>query len=254
MLWSLPAGFIAGFVLAFFGAGGAVIALPFFLFLAGLAPHTALGTNALGVALITAALLACRIWQRDVPLIEGLLLTVPGIPGIYLGARLSLIYPGQRLVFILGVLLFVIAAWIAFLSTRSTSRGSRPSAESSRPVRRPGRIVTISIVAFAIGLAAGFFAVAGGFLIVPALIIAAGLPLAQAVAAALVPMSAYAAVIAFEYSSAGAVRLDWSAVMLAGGIAGGLFGIWLSKRLPKILMQRALAVFLALLGVYIVLR
>lgn len=256
MLWCIPSGLIAGFVLGFFGAGGTVIALPVLLFLAGLRPHVALGTNATGVALIAGGLLAWRTSRNEVPLTDGVVFALPGIPGIYLGARLGLIYPGARLVFLLGFLIFGVAGWMGYLSMHKEKSSGALSAAAGRPAKssRGGRLARMAATAFAIGLAAGFFAIGGGFMIVPALIIVGGLQLAQASSASLVPICAFAAIIAIEYLAAGSVRLGWSAMMLAGGMAGGAYGVWLSKRLSKIVMQRAFAIFLAALGVYIVLR
>jgi uncharacterized protein len=257
MLWCFPAGLVAGLVLGFFGAGGTVIALPVLLFLAGAAPHLALGTNALGVGLIAGILLAWRILHDEVPFADGVIFALSGIPGIYLGARLGLIYPGAKLVFLLGFVLFVVAGWIGYLSTNWAGSLFRASwAAGHRSSNPPGRrrTSTIAATAFIIGLAAGFFGIGGGFMIVPALMIVGGLQLAQASSASLIPISAFAMVIAIEYLAAGSVRVGWSAVMLAGGMAGGAFGVWLSKRLSKVVMQRALAIFLAGIGVYIVLR
>lgn len=257
MLWSIPAGLTAGFVLGFFGAGGTVVALPVLLFLAGLKPHLALGTNATGVALIAGGLLAWQMVQREVPLADGAVFALPGIPGIYLGARLGLIYPGARLVFLLGFLLFGVAGWMGYLSMHwenSLPGASSTSDSLSAKSPRGSRIARMAATAFTIGVAAGFFAVGGGFMIVPALIIVGGLELAQASSASLVPICAFATVIAIEYLAAGSVRVGWAAMMLAGGMAGGAYGVWLSKRLSKVVMQRTFAIFLAALGVYIILR
>lgn len=53
---SLPAGTLAGLVLGLLGAGGTGVGLPALLFLAGLRPHLALGTNAVGEAIYLLAL------------------------------------------------------------------------------------------------------------------------------------------------------------------------------------------------------
>lgn len=225
--------------------------------MAGLAPHLALGTNATGVALIAGGLLAWRTVQNEVPLADGAIFALPGIPGIYLGVRLGLIYPGAKLVFLLGFLLFGVAGWMGYLSAHQGQAVSSasPSTDDRRANALQGRrIARMAATAFAIGLAAGFFAVGGGFMIVPGLIIVGGLQLAHASSASLLPICAFATVIAAEYLAAGSVRIGWSALMLAGGMAGGAYGVWLGKHLSKAVMQRAFAIFLAVLGIYIVLR
>lgn len=250
--WTLLAGILAGFVLGFLGAGGAVVALPVFLLLAGLAPHLTLGTNALGVGLIAAALFCWQARQASLPVRQGILFAVFGGPAIYLGAHIGLLYPGRKLIFLLGFLLFAVAAWMVYLSYRHPRR----PADGKDAVNAPGvrlsftQIASIAVMACATGLAAGFFGVAGGFLIVPALMLAGGLDLAFAAALALLPIAVFSGIVGIEYWTAGDVNLTWALVMLAAGIPAGAFGIWLSRRLSNSVMLRVFATFLAALGLY----
>jgi uncharacterized membrane protein YfcA len=257
MIYTVPAGLLAGFVLGFLGAGGTIVALPALLFLASLPPHLSLGTNALGVSFIAAGLLGWRIRRGEVPVWYGLLFALAGTPSIYLGARLGLLYPGSRLVYLLGFVLFVVAGWMIYLSKRQKPNPDSLSGEP--PPRGPkslagSHLAKIVPTAFLIGLAAGFFGIGGGFMIVPGLMLAGGLDLSLAVAASLLPIAAFAAVVGFEYWAAGSARISWSVAMLISGFAGGAAGVWLSQRLSKILMLRIFAVFLSALGVYMLIR
>jgi uncharacterized membrane protein YfcA len=253
VVWAVAAGLAAGFVLGFLGAGGTIVGLPFLLFLAGLSPHHALGTNALGVSLIAAALMGWRAGHREVPLQEGIVFTLPGLVGILLGAHLGLIYPGRRLIFLLGILIFIVSSWIFYLSTQQPSASNNvstnPLERRTHPISRTTLLKVIP-TAFAVGFTAGFFAVGGGFMIVPGLMLAAGLDLPLAAASALLPISAFAALVGIDYILAGSVSIKLSLFMLVAGLAGGAYGIWLSKRAAKKTMLRAFGVFLALLGLY----
>jgi uncharacterized protein len=253
ILWSIPAGLIAGFVLGFLGAGGTVVALPVLLVLAHLRPHLTLGTNALGVALTASGLLSWRIRQHEVRLSDGIAFAAPGLPGIYVGARLGLLYPGAKLVFLLGFLLFIVAAWMYYLSMRQGQAKVSGQNEGPRSFKR-SRLLKMIPTALAVGMAAGFFGVGGGFMIVPGLMLTGGLGLAEAVAASLLPITCFAGLIGVEYLRAGSVVVSWALVMMASGLVGGAYGIWLAKHLSKVTMLRVFAVFLALLGVYMLFR
>jgi uncharacterized membrane protein YfcA len=257
MIWTVPAGFLAGFVLGFLGAGGTIVALPVLLFLASLPPHLSLGTNALGVSFIAAGLLGWRIRRREVPILHGLLFALAGVPGIYAGARLGLVYPGDKLEYLLGFLLFIVAGWMIYLSRRQNPNPSPSPGAARRPDPRSmvrSRLWKIGPSAFLIGLAAGFFGVGGGFMIVPGLMLAGGLDLSLAVAASLLPIAAFAGVVGIEYWAGNSVRVAWSAAMLVSGFAGGAWGVWLSQHLSKTLMLRIFALFLVVLGGYMVTR
>jgi len=252
MIWAFIAGILAGFVLGFLGAGGTVVALPVLLYVAGVKPHLTFGTNALGVSLIAGALLLWRLANREILIREGIIFSLPGLIGIYLGARLGLIYPGARLVYLLGILLFFVAAWIFYLSTRAPA--SAMPVSGTRSTVGTSRMLRIAAAALVVGVASGFFAIGGGFMIVPALMLTAGLELGPAARSALIPIAAFSGLVGIEYFTAGSVRVSWSIYMLVGGLAGGGAGIWLSDHLPLRMMQRVFAAFLAVTGLYMVLR
>ena len=245
------AGIMVGFVLGFLGAGGTVVGLPFLLLFTSLEGHPALGTNASGVALISLAILGWRLFQREVRILEGVVFTLPGLIGIFAGVRLGLIFPGKQLVFLLGFVLFLIAGWMFYLSAQKpdpirpeeASTGERPSGK---------RLGLLGLSAFLVGATAGFFAIGGGFMIVPALILAGGLSLEEAAATALLPIALFSSLVAAAYWQAGEVEFVFSMMMFVPGLVGGMSGLWLAHRLPKQILQRAFAVLLVFIGVYFI--
>jgi uncharacterized membrane protein YfcA len=247
---ALPAGVLAGLVLGYLGAGGTVVGLPFLLYLSHLSPHLALGTNAAGVSLIALALLVWRLWHRQVAIRYGVVFAVPGVIGIYLGAHVGLLYPGRRLIYLLGLLLFVVAGWLLYLSTKPEA-APRPS--EAPPKRESGwtrRLWVMVPAAFLIGTVAGFFAIGGGFMIVPGIALTAGIDLTEAAAASLLPISLFSGVIGVQYAVVGDVNAAIIALMLVAGLAGGRIGIGLGSRVSKRVTQRIFAAFLVLLGLY----
>lgn len=251
MAWALLAGSLGGLVLGYLGAGGTVVGLPILLYLAELRPHQALGTNAVGISLIALTLLAWRLRRGQVLLREGLVFAVPGLLGNYLGVRLGLVYPGQKLVYLLGVLLFGVAGWLIYLSMRPEAAAGTTHSPRTLSTRR---VLRLTPAALTVGAAAGFFAIGGGFMIVPAIALVAEVDLLDAAAAALVPIAAFSGWIGVQYWAAGDVHASLVLAMLVAGVAGGGAGIALSKRLSKRLTQRVFAVFLACLGMYMVMK
>jgi uncharacterized membrane protein YfcA len=156
MVWSVLAGGLAGLVLGLLGAGGTVIGLPVLLYLAHLRPHTAMGTNAAGVALVALALLAWRALRGGVPWCEAIYFTVPGVAGNLIGAHLGLVFPGRRLIFLLGILLFAVAGWLVYLSLHGDARAG--TATRNRGARSRWLMMA---TAFLIGGVAGLFDIGG---------------------------------------------------------------------------------------------
>lgn len=77
----------------------------------------------------------------------------------------------------------------------------------------------------------GFFGIGGGFLIVPALVMATGMPILNAVASSLVAVTAFGLTTAANYAYSGLVDWTLAALFIAGGVMGGLLGARLAETL-----------------------
>jgi uncharacterized protein len=99
-----------------------------------------------------------------------------------------------------------------------------------------------------VGLLAGFqsalFGVGGGVILVPALIIAAGLTVREAAGSSLVAIGITAALGTAAYEAFGAV--DWAAAALiaAPALMGTFVGAWAQQRLSPTLFTALFALFL----------
>ena len=99
------------------------------------------------------------------------------------------------------------------------------------------------------GFAAGFFGIGGGFLIVPGLMAATGMQLAQAVASSLLSVSIFGAATAANHALSG--LLDWriAGLFIAGGLGGGSVGLRSAAALAtRAILARRLFASLALAG------
>ena len=83
----------------------------------------------------------------------------------------------------------------------------------------------------ATGTLAGFFGIGGGFLIVPALMLATGMPIMNAVSSSLVAVTAFGLTTAASYAYSGLISWGLAGLFIAGGIVGGLVGTRAAQRL-----------------------
>jgi uncharacterized membrane protein YfcA len=85
----------------------------------------------------------------------------------------------------------------------------------------------------ATGTLSGFFGIGGGFLIVPGLMLATGMPILNAIGSSLVAVAAFGATAAANYAISRFV--DWwlAAIFIAGGVIGGIAGARLASVLGK---------------------
>ena len=120
---------------------------------------------------------------------------------------------------------------------------------------RPHRALLLCIGVLT-GALSGFFGIGGGFLIVPGLIYAARLPMLAAVGSSLIAVTAFSLTTALNYARSGWVDWPLAAVFALGGLAGGMGGARLARRLSA--RRGALEVLFAVLilgvGLYVLYR
>jgi uncharacterized membrane protein YfcA len=87
----------------------------------------------------------------------------------------------------------------------------------------------IAGLGLATGTLSGFFGIGGGFLIVPALMLATGMPIMNAVSSSLVAVTAFGLTTAASYAWSGLISWGSAGLFVAGGIAGGLLGTRLAR-------------------------
>ncbi len=111
-----------------------------------------------------------------------------------------------------------------------------------------GKIVA---AATAVGLLTGFFGVGGGFVIVPALVLALGFDMPAAVGTSLLVITINSAV-ALAARFGGQVHLDWPllAVFTAAALAGTVAGNRIASRVDASRLTAAFTVLLAAVAVY----
>lgn len=106
-----------------------------------------------------------------------------------------------------------------------------------------------------VGLVTGLVGAGGGFLIIPALVLLAKLPMKKAVGTSLMIIAAKS-LIGFVGDMRGDEVIDWSflAVFSAIAVVGILLGSWLSKRIPGEKLKPAFGWFVLVMGTYIIIK
>lgn len=99
----------------------------------------------------------------------------------------------------------------------------------------------------------GLLGVGGGFILIPGLILLAGLEIHRAMATAMFTVALVSvAAMAAHFFAGQRVSLETTGLFTMGGLLGLWPGTWLAARIPGVCLARVLAVGLLLLGVFIV--
>ncbi|WP_448585821.1 TSUP family transporter [Thermaurantiacus sp.] len=226
--------------LGLFGGGGSVLATPWLVLVVGESnPHVAIGTGAAAVAAhaLFALVLQARAGRVKWPC--ALLFGAAGLAGALAGAQLAKEVPGGPL-----LLAFAVAmAAVGLAMFRSPRAHGEPDVRIDGP-----KMLKLAPAGLLVGLASGFFGIGGGFLIVPGLMAATGMTLANAAASSLVSVALFGAATSASYAASGLVDWPVAAGLVAGGLVGALLAMPLARRLAaRALLARRLFAALILL-------
>ena len=248
---ALLSGGLIGLVLGVVGGGGSILAVPLLVYVVGIgSPHAAIGTAAVAVAANALASLAGHARGGRVKWRCAGVFAASGVIGAAVGAELGKAMDGQRLMALFGMLMIGVGVSMLRKRRKADAPDVRLTRESAA-VLLP-RLVPIGL---GVGLAAGFFGIGGGFLIVPGLILATAMPLVYAIGTSLVVVSALGLTTATSYALSGLVDWGVTALLIAGGIAGSVAGIRLGRALAnrKGALEKGFAAVVIAVGGYVLL-
>lgn len=236
---------LVGLTLGLLGGGGSILLLPLLVYVAGALPATAVALSLLVVAATSAAVLPAHARAGHVRWRTGLALGGAGVVGAYAGGLASRILPEWAL--LVGFAALMLWTSIAMLRGQRGST-STPDARAQEP--RPSLPRALALGA-GIGVLAGLLGAGGGFLVVPALALFAGLPMRAAIGTSLlvIAMQSTAGFLAHAQH----VPIDWQLAAWTGvpALVGGLVGARLSSRVPQARLRRAFAWLVLAVGVLV---
>ena len=241
-------GAVIGLLLSVFGGGGSVLATPLLVYVVGVRdPHVAIGTSAAAVAVNAAIGLATQAKAGRVKWPCALVFGGAGLVGTLVGAQVAKQVDGQSL-----LLWFALAMALVGGSMLLPRKGEGdPQVHLTAALTR--RLAPLGL---GVGLAAGFFGIGGGFLIVPGLMAATGMTLANAAASSLVSVVLFGAATSVSYAASGLIDGGVFLALVAGGGVGALAGAPVARALAghSAVARRMFAVMVLLTAAYVAMR
>lgn len=239
------AGLLIGLALGALGGGGSVLAVPVLVAL-GQGPLEAT-TGALVVVGVSAATGAVAARRRGNVLVgRGLGFGAVALGGAWLGAHLAMRVPEPVLLGLFALLMVVIAVTMLLRARRPLREGRADDEEpiiGLHPfVCRCPRALRVLVTATGVGLLTGFLGVGGGFVVVPALVLALGLAPRVAGGTSLVVI-ALTSTASLLFRAGSGVHPAWDLVLLLAlaSSVGAVLGARLATRTDQGRLTRAFA-------------
>ena len=233
----VPLGLLVGLSLGALGGGGSILTVPALVHVLGQTPRAATTSSLLIVGITSLIALVPHARVRRVRFGQGILFGVLGTAGSFLGTALSTSVAPNTLLLLFAGLMLVVATLMLRRARRSVRHPNDVLDPANEPLitLRPfscacPRVARVIVTASLVGLLTGFFGVGGGFVLVPALVLALGYGMPTAVGTSLLVIavnSATALGARLTTSAALTSELDWplittfTVVAVAGSVLGG---------------------------------
>jgi uncharacterized membrane protein YfcA len=217
-LLASPLGFLIGVSLGAVGGGGSILAVPALVYAAGIDPKRATSASLVIVGATALAGLPSQFRANRVRTGAGIVFAVTGIAGSFVGTQVNKrIDPDLLLLAFAGLMLVAAAAMVTRERRAAPTEVVDGLPGPTVAVRRRVDAATVLKVAAAgtvVGFLTGMFGVGGGFVIVPALVLALGFEMPTAAGTSLLVIALNSAIALVQRCDG--EPLPWEAILAFG--------------------------------------
>lgn len=237
-----------GLSLGLMGSGGSILTVPVLVYLVDQPEKVAIAGSLFIVGSIALLGSFPYIKQKQVDWSTVWLFGIPGMAGTYGGAWLSSYISGIAQLSIFAVVMLLASFFML-----------RPKGKLEQQSDHQRHIAKIILDGLIVGLITGVVGVGGGFLIVPALVLLAGLNMRAAIATSLViiALKSFSGFIKYlDVLEQESLSLDWNVivVMIILGGLGSAIGNKIANKVPQDQLKKLFGLFLIVMGIYILVR
>lgn len=175
-------GLVIGALVGLLGGGGSILAVPALVYLAGQDLQQAVATSLLVVGITAVVAVLPRLRERQISWRIGLLFGVAGAATAFAGAAVNRVLPDELTLALFAVVM--VGAGIRMLQEKPAT--GTACAVDGGPVNWRRCLPRTLAGGLVVGFLTGLLGVGGGFLIIPVLVLALGLPISAAIGTSLV--------------------------------------------------------------------
>lgn len=233
---------LIGLSLGLLGGGGSMLTVPILIYVLGIEPKSAIATSLLVVGVTSIVGVISHARAGRVQIRTGLLFGVAGMAGAYAGGRLAHLLPARLL--LLAFAAMMVATAVVMLRDRERPAGPAPTV-AALPVTR------VLLQGAAVGAITGLVGAGGGFLVVPALALLGGLPMAIAVGTSLLVIAMQSLAGFVGYLGHVDIDLRLAGLIVGAAILGILIGGQLAGRVPQPALRKGFGWFVLAMAIFL---
>lgn len=253
---------VIGISLGLIGAGGSILTVPVLVYLAGVDPILA---TAYSLFVVGSTALVGGIQNSIRKLVDfktAIIFGIPSIIAVY--ATRAFIMPAIPMEFGFGAwsvgkgtaILLLFAGLMVATSLSMIRSGRKPSElDTVEAVEHSHHFGLVILEGVGVGVLTGLVGAGGGFLIIPALVLLAGLDMKRAVGTSLF-IIAMKSLIGFGGDIQIGTSIDWPFLLVFtfSSVVGIFIGSWLTKFVDGARLKKAFGWFVLVMGIYMIIR
>lgn len=249
---------IIGIVLGLIGGGGSILTVPVFVYLMYLNPVTATAYSlfVVGVSALVGAI--NNLKKGLVSIRTAIVFAIPAFIAVYTTRKYIVPAIPDTLFSInefmitknIGIMIFF--AIIMLLASISMIKNKKNKTTAEAPIKYNYPLILIE--GFIVGILTGLVGAGGGFLIIPALVLLAKLPMKKAVATSLL-IIAIKSLIGF-IGDVENLEIEWNFLLIftAISVAGIFIGMYISNFIDGKKLEKGFGWFVLAMGIYILFK
>ena len=249
---------IIGLVLGLIGGGGSILTVPILVYLLYLNPVTATAYSlfVVGVSALVGAIK--NIQKGLVDYRTAIVFAIPAFIAVYITRKFIVpaipeeLFSVESFIITKDIAIMLFFAFVMLLASISMIRSNRKETGDETEVKYNYPLIIIE--GFIVGVLTGIVGAGGGFLIIPALVLLAKLPMKKAVATSLL-IIAIKSLIGF-IGDIENLDIDWLFLLSFTGISviGIFIGMYLSNFIEGKKLKKGFGWFVLVMGVYIIFK
>ncbi len=249
---------VIGIVLGLIGGGGSILTVPVFVYLMYINPVTATAYSlfVVGISAMVGAINNLR--KGLVSIRTAIVFAIPAFIAVYITRKYIVPAIPDELFTIgnfmitknIGIMIFF--AIIMLLASISMIKNNKKNNNAETEVKYNYPLILIE--GFVVGVLTGIVGAGGGFLIIPALVLLAKLPMKKAVATSLL-IIAIKSLIGF-IGDVENLEIEWNFLLIftAISVIGIFIGMYLSNYIEGKKLEKGFGWFVLAMGVYIIFK
>ncbi|GAB1307364.1 sulfite exporter TauE/SafE family protein [Urechidicola sp. KH5] len=251
---------IIGVVLGLIGGGGSILTLPVLVYLLHINPVTATAYSLFVVGVSSTVGVFKNLKKGLVDFKTAFIFAVPSFIAVFLTRKFILpaipetIWTVNSFVLTKDVAIMIFFAVIMLFASFSMIKGKCEHCDKLDDDSISYNYPMIVVEGIFVGTVTGVVGAGGGFLIIPALVLLAKLPMKRAVATSLF-IIAIKSLIGF-LGDISHMQIDWEFLLLFSGfsVIGMFIGVYLNKFIKGEKLKKGFGLLTLLMGIYILLK